>query len=122
MRVRYLLCQAVLASAILPSAAGAGQNLIADPSFEIPKPRDRWGLVFAKWAGWKYEGDCSFAVGLAARTGKHSCLLIGGAGAKIRAAQLVDVQPGHAGAIKGHCAPSLYFRFFSESVAAFRWV
>jgi len=50
--------------------------------------------VFAKWGGWKYEGDCSFAVGQIARTGKHSCLLVGGAGAKIRTAQLRELEPG----------------------------
>ena len=49
-------------------------NLLEDPSFEITKERDQFGLVFAKWGGWKYEGDCSFAVGQVARTGRHSSL------------------------------------------------
>ena len=94
MRLHHVLCLAVLASMIPGPTARAAGNMVADPSFEITKPRDRWGLVFAKWAGWKYEGDCGFAVGRAARTGKHSCLLIGGAGAKIRTVQLVDCPPG----------------------------
>ncbi len=79
------------------SADAAGQpgpNLVEDPSFEVPKERDQFGLVFAKWGGWKYEGDCSFAVGQVARTGQHSCLLVGGAGAKIRTVQLRDLEPG----------------------------
>jgi len=62
-------------------------NLLDDPSFESPKEKDQFGLVFSKWGGWKYEGDCDFAVGTVARTGRHSCLLIGGAGAKIRVRQ-----------------------------------
>ena len=69
-------------------------NLIDDPSFEIPKERDQFGLVFAKWGGWKYEGDCSFAVGQVAHSGRHSCLLVGGAGAKIRVRQAHDLVPG----------------------------
>jgi len=76
------------------AAALAAENLVQDPSFEAPKEKDQFGLVFAKWGGWKYEGDCDFAVGHVARTGKHSCLLIGGGGAKIRAAQNVEVGPG----------------------------
>ena len=63
-------------------AAGQEKNLLEDPSFEIPKERDQFGLVFAKWGGWKYEGDCEFRVGQVAHTGKHSCLLFGGSGAK----------------------------------------
>jgi len=94
MRTGHLLWMVVLVLFAVTPVAFGGVNSLADPSFESTKERDRFGLVFAKWGGWKYEGDCSFAVGRAARTGKHSCLLIGGAGAKIRAAQLVDAQPG----------------------------
>jgi hypothetical protein len=89
------LLGAVLASAS-ETVAGAldGENLLADPSFEMPKDKDQFGLVFAKWGGWKYEGNCEFRVGNVARTGKHSCLLKGGAGAKIRVAQNVELEPG----------------------------
>ena len=69
-------------------------NLLADPSFEVTKERDQFGLVFAKWGGWKYEGECEFRVGDVAHRGKHSCLLSGGAGAKIRLAQNVALEPG----------------------------
>ena len=71
-----------------------GGNLLADPSFEITKDKDQFGFVFARWGGWKYEGDCEFRVGQVARTGKHSCLLIGGVGAKIRVTQNVELEPG----------------------------
>jgi hypothetical protein len=85
---------AALAILISATAALAQPNLLEDPSFEVPKDRDQFGGVFAKWGGWKYEGDCNFEVGRVARTGKTSCLLVGGAGAKIRAAQNVDAEPG----------------------------
>ncbi len=89
---RLLLAAAV---ALIPGVqARAEQNLIADPSFEITKSADQFGLVFARWGGWKYEGDCDFRVGELARTGKHSCLLHGGSGAKIRVTQNVELGPG----------------------------
>ena len=84
---------ALVAVAAAPGALAA-QNLVEDPSFEVPKERDQFGLVFAKWGGWKYEGDCSFAVGRVARTGKYACLLVGGAGAKIRVVQDRELEPG----------------------------
>jgi hypothetical protein len=73
---------------------GATGNLLTDPSFEAIKSKDRFGLVFAHWGGWKYEGDCEFRIGEVARTGRHSCLLQGGAGAKIRVTQNLDLGPG----------------------------
>lgn len=96
MRTSMLAVLAGLALLLLSPGFSAepGPNLLEDPSFEIPKDRDQFGLVFAKWGGWKYEGDCAFAVGRIARTGRHSCCLVGGAGAKIRVVQLRDLQPG----------------------------
>jgi hypothetical protein len=74
--------------------ARAQSNLINDPSFEEPKEKDQFGLVFAKWGGWKYEGDCEFAVGRVAHSGRTSCLLVGGSAPKIRIVQLRDLEPG----------------------------
>lgn len=87
-------CWLGAACAALGAAPQAETNLLEDPSFEMPKEPDQFGRVFAKWGGWKYEGDCSFAVGQVARTGRHSCLLVGGAGAKIRVAQLRELDRG----------------------------
>ncbi len=88
-------CLLVLLSVASPAAAeNQAGNLLADPSFEITKPKDQFGLVFARWGGWKYEGDCDFRVGEVARTGRHSCLLYGGAGPKIRVSQDVELEPG----------------------------
>jgi hypothetical protein len=96
MRFLMPLCVRCLAWTAFGAALAAepGRNLLDDPSFEIPKDPDQFGLVFAKWGGWKYEGDCAFAVGRVARTGKHSCLLVGGVGAKIRVVQLCDLEAG----------------------------
>jgi hypothetical protein len=85
-----------LAFLVLPGLAcqGAAENLASDPSFEVTKSRDQFGLVFARWGGWKYEGDCEFRVGEVARTGRHSCLLYGASGPKIRVVQEIDLGPG----------------------------
>ena len=54
---------AALGIMLLAAAALQGaENLVADPSFEMPKEKDRWGPVFDKWGGWKYEGECEFRV------------------------------------------------------------
>jgi len=82
---------------LLPVALGcvsALGDLLEDPSFEITKEKDQFGFVFAKWGGWKYEGDCDFRVGQVAHSGKHSCLLFGSAAPKIRVAQNVMLEPG----------------------------
>ncbi len=78
---------------LLPDAH-AQQNLLADPSFEQTKEKDQFGLVFAKWGGWKYEGDCDFAIGRVAHSGRTSCLLTGRSDPKIRVVQLRDLEPG----------------------------
>jgi len=81
----------VLALAVV----AAGENLITDPSFEVPKPRDKFGLVFKDWSGWIYEGGSHFEVGKVARTGKHSCEIVGARGGKIRArCKAVKLAPG----------------------------
>ncbi len=95
MRDSKMLLLLAAAVALIPGACSRGDdNLLADPSFEVSKSKDQFGLVFARWGGWKYEGDCDFRVGEVARTGKHSCLLHGGIGAKIRVAQNVELSPG----------------------------
>jgi len=54
-RSRVLVLVATLLS-LIPGAATRGeQNLLADPSFEITKSKDQFGLVFARWGGWKKE-------------------------------------------------------------------
>lgn len=67
------------------TAVRGGENLIPDPSFEQPQPKDRFGHVFAKWSGWIYEGTCEFRVSDLAHSGKHSLLMVGSDGPKVRA-------------------------------------
>jgi len=95
-RCLWLLFLAIAAS------AGAGENLLPDPSFEQPKPRDRWGLVFKEWGGWVYEKPAAFAVGRVARTGRHSCEIVGGRGGKIRLqSKEIRLPPGRY-RVRGH--------------------
>lgn len=79
-----------------PVFAAESKNLLADPSFEEPRAApDQFGLVFSKWGGWKYEGDCAFRVGRIAHGGKTSCLLVGSSQPKIRVTQeQKDLGPG----------------------------
>ena len=87
----------IFAALLIPAGSVArieSDNLLADPSFEQTKEKDQFGLVFARWGGWKYEGDCEFRVGQVGHSGKHSCLLSGGVGAKIRVTQNVALEPG----------------------------
>ena len=70
---------------LLSAAARAGDNLVPDPSFEEPMPKDRFGHVFKRWSGWIYEGACEFRVSDVAHSGKHALLMVGSDGPKIRA-------------------------------------
>ena len=74
---------------------GAAANLLPDPSFEQPMPKDRFGHVFTHWSGWIYEGDCEFRVSEVAHSGKYSLLMAGGTQPKIRASALnLTLEPG----------------------------
>jgi hypothetical protein len=86
-----LMLAAVLAMYVSPQN---GANLAADPSFELTKNRDAAGRVFAKWEGTKYEGECSFEVGMVAHSGKTSALLACSTAGKIRIDQSQDLEPG----------------------------
>jgi len=89
-----ILTLAVALALVWPLATVRADNLITDPSFELVKPRDQFGHVFAKWGGWKYEGECSFEVGEVAHSGKTSALLLCATAGKIRIAQNQDLEPG----------------------------
>jgi len=70
--------------ALLSVSTGLAQDLLPDPSFEKPMDRNRWGHVFSEWYGNVYEGSSRFEVGQVARTGQHSCEMVGAVGGKIR--------------------------------------
>ncbi len=92
--VRGVLIAAGVVLAFALAATHSDSNLIADPSFEMPKDRDSFGLVFSKWGGWKFEGPCDFEVGEVPHTGKTSGLLVCRSAGKIRLNQAMDLQPG----------------------------
>ncbi len=81
---------------LIPAGVGrAAENLVPDPSFEQPKPKDRWGHVFARWGGWVYEGECEFRVSDLAHRGKHSLLMVGSGQPKVRAwPEKLVLEPG----------------------------
>ena len=80
---------------LLVCETAEAQNLLPDPSFEKPIDRNRWGHVFGEWGGNVYEGNPSFEVGRVARTGKHSCEIVGAVGGKIRiGSKPTRFQPG----------------------------
>lgn len=93
MRYTFLAIASIF---IATSLAHAGErNLVADPSFELPKDKDQFGHVFARWSGWKYEGECEFRVSDLAHSGKHSLLMVGGFNPKIRAwPDALALEPG----------------------------
>ena len=89
------LTQALAAFLVLTAAVRGGDNLIADPSFEKPQAKDQFGHVFAHWSGWIYDGSCEFRVSDLAHTGKHSLLIVGNEGPKIRAwPDKLTLEPG----------------------------
>lgn len=93
-----------LAAACLAFARGAsgaapgaprGANLLEDPGFEESQDPDRYGNPFAKWGGWKWEGDCERrADAKVKRSGKSSGLLAGRSACKVAFIQTVRVEPG----------------------------
>ena len=85
---------ASLASLLTSGSSLTRNNFIDDSFFELTKERDQFGLVFAKWSGWKYEGDCEFAVGRVAHSGKTSALLVGNSAPKIRIRQEHELEAG----------------------------
>src|SRR5690348_6540683 len=94
---RSFLCLAILVLVgclYSDSPHAESGNLLNDSSFEIPKPKDQFGLVFAKWTGWKYEGNCAFEVGEIAHTGKSSAALTCADAGKIRIGQERELEPG----------------------------
>lgn len=75
--------------------AQAAGNLLPDPSIEQTQPKNQFGIPYAKWGGWIFEGACEFRNGKVARTGNTSAEMIGAQGGKIRlATPPITVDPG----------------------------
>ncbi len=100
---------------LLTAGAVLAQNLVADPSFEKPKPKDQSGFVFEEWGGWKYEGECDFQVSDIAHTGQHSMLIFGGNNPKIR------LRPANLKLPAGRYRVTAYLRGLDISTGAWNW-
>ncbi len=85
----------VLIVSVLLATQLHAQNLLPDPSIEETQPRNQFGIPFAKWAGWIFEGAVEFRNGKIARTGDTCAEMIGALGGKIRLySPPVTVDPG----------------------------
>ena len=70
-------------------------NLLQDPSFEMTKDKDRFGLVFARWGGWNVRGRLRVPgrPGRAHAAGTRACCSAGRA-PRSALAQNVELDPG----------------------------
>ncbi len=93
---RTLLAVAVLVC--LPGTFCPAQNeanLLPDPSIEETKDKDQFGIPFARWGGWIFEGAGEFRNGRVARTGETCAEIVGAQGGKVRLyTPAVAVEPG----------------------------
>ncbi|MBV9868035.1 MAG: hypothetical protein JO316_21980 [Abitibacteriaceae bacterium] len=70
-------------------------NLLPDPSIEQVQQKNQFGVPYAKWSGWLYEGTSEFRNGKVAHSGTTSAEIIGSQGGKIRLySPAVTVEPG----------------------------
>jgi len=70
-------------------------NLLPDPSIEEKRPKNQFGIPYAKWNGWLFEGACEFRNAKLARAGETCAELAGGQGGKMRLyTPTVTVEPG----------------------------
>ncbi len=84
-----------LAALLSPSFAQAGENLLPDPSIEQTQPKNQFGIPYALWSGWIFEGSPSFENGRVARTGETCAEIIGARGGRIRLfSPEVTLEPG----------------------------
>ncbi len=80
---------------VSPVCAQPSPNLLPDPSLEQTRPKNQFGIPFAQWSGWLFEGSCEFRNGQVARTGKTCAELVGAQGGKLRLySPAVTVEPG----------------------------
>ena len=90
--VRYLLSGILVLA--LCDVSHSQENPIANPSFEVVRRDDAQKQFFAGWYCNVWEGQCEFRISLIARSGKHSALLIGRTGPKMRIQHSIELEPG----------------------------
>lgn len=97
--MRNLRLCALTILAVLALAAGRlysqQATTLLDPSIEATQPKNQFGVPYAKWSGWIFEGACEFRNGKIARSGQTSAEIIGAQGGKIRLySPAVQAAPG----------------------------
>ncbi len=97
---RFLLALAgcVLLSCVVwlgSTQAQTNANLLSDPSIEQPRSKNQFGIPYALWSGWIFEGTSEFRNGSVAHSGQTSAEMVGSQGGKIRLySPAVTVAPG----------------------------
>ena len=84
---------------LLAGAAGLpaqpAANLLPDASIEETRPKNQFGVPYARWNGWIFEGACEFRNARLARTGKTCAEIVGAQAGKIRLyTPAVALEPG----------------------------
>lgn len=93
--LRTLASFALIWLAVARANAQDSPNLLPDPSIEQTRPKNQFGIPFALWSGWIFEGSCEFRNGSIARTGKSSAELVGLQSPKLRLySPTVTLEPG----------------------------
>ena len=95
MRLSHVvLLSSGLVALVLSGTSHAQQNLAANPSFEEVRVNDPQNQFFPGWYGNVWEGQCEFAISPVVHSGKHSALLIGRTGPKMRLQQSLELEAG----------------------------
>ena len=66
------------------ACAQSAENLLPDPSIEAIQSPNQFGIPYAKWSGWLYEGSGVFRNGKVAHSGRTSAEMRGTSGVKMR--------------------------------------
>lgn len=89
----FILYTLLALTSVLPAQQAA--NLLPDPSIEATQTKNQFGVPFAKWNGWIFEGACEFRNGKVARSGQTSAEIVGAQNGKMRLySPTVTVEPG----------------------------
>ena len=74
----------LVAALAAPAGAQGAASLMPDPSIEAVQQKNQFGVPYAMWGGWIFEGSPEFRNGKVARTGSTCAEIIGAQGGKIR--------------------------------------
>ncbi|MEI6500943.1 MAG: hypothetical protein WCP21_07945, partial [Armatimonadota bacterium] len=93
--MRHLICLTLALLAATVAFAQQPVNLCPDPSIEKTQQKNQFGVPFAVWGGYIFEGSPEFRNGKIARTGQTCAEIVGAQGGKIRLYTApITVEPG----------------------------